>query len=197
MGVAIQPLEPYTTLADELPKPLFHWTEPADWPKYRAEFVQQTPTPKRALDLLWFFIRCLALIILPWLAFRLADIPTAATAPYLGLCVAVALFFTSIRWLYRSNPVHSTQISFRPNGFTQHFGKQIWDQTYRALQSWKIIEIDRPEHPLRILLLQSTHSVQAIALPDASTAHALAQLLSDKKVPHNTSLHPPWTTAPN
>jgi hypothetical protein len=69
----------------------------------------------------------LGIIIIPWFVLLLCGVPTAPATPYISLALAATFFFTSLRWLFASHPVHITEISFRANGITQFFGKQIMD----------------------------------------------------------------------
>lgn len=174
------------------PEPILRWVEPKDWPHYRTHLVTSKPLLHRLAKALWFFIRCLGIIFLPWLLLCLFQLPTASFAEFLGLSISVTFFFTLLHWFNATYPVHSTEISFRDKGITQFFGKQDFDSNYHNYSGWAVIERPFEGRILYILLLKGRTRVIAFALPDTSTRDRLVQLLIDKKLPQLTDLKPAW-----
>jgi hypothetical protein len=185
----------------EFPDPILRWREPDDWARYRTFVFTSKPLFPRLAKALWFCVRCLAIIIIPWFVLRLCGVPTAPTAAYISLASAATLFFTSLHWLFASHPVHATEISFRSNGITQFFGKQIMDLNYGQVSGWAVVERQFEGRVLLILLLQITRRARpnqiriwdwAFALPDANIRDQVVRIFQDKQVPHLPDLKPSW-----
>jgi hypothetical protein len=179
----------------EYPAPLLHWREPDDWPSYRTNLFRSVPLSIRIGRAVWFFARCTGLLVLPWLALRVLQVPTQSAVAYLSSAGLVSLFFTLVYWAERRRPVHVTKISLRKNGITQHFGKQVLDHSYSDLSGWNIIERQFHERVLHILLVQRKRwrKPSAIALAGGETRDALSRILSEKSVP-DARLRAPWET---
>jgi hypothetical protein len=140
----------------EFPNPILRWREPDDWARYRTIFFASKPLLPRLAKVLWFCVRCLGIIIIPWFVLLLCGVPTAPAAAYISLAAVASFFFTSLHWLSASHPVHSTEISFRANGITQFFGRQIMDLNYGQFSGWAVVERQFEGRVLFILLLQMT-----------------------------------------
>ncbi len=176
----------------EFPDPILRWREPDDWAHYRTFLFTSKPLFPRLAGAFWFCVRCLAIIILPWLVLLLCGVPTAPAVEYLSLGLAVTLFFTSLHWLNAAYPVHASEISLRDNGITQFFGKQTMDWNYDQFSGWAVVEKQFEGRVLLFLLLQSRTGVRTSALPDSNIRDRLVQILHDKKIPQVPALRPSW-----
>lgn len=181
---------------DELAKILAAFPDPivapADWPRYRTHLVTSKPLLPRLAKALWFFIRCLGIIYLPWLLLHLSGIPTVSFAGFIGLSISAATFFTCVYWLYKTHPARYSKITIRPNGITELHGKQTWNWSYRDFSGWAMVERLFEGRILYILLLKRPKHVVTFVLPDAGTRDRFVQLLRDKNIPHLPELQPPW-----
>jgi hypothetical protein len=192
MGVRIEGPILNPVLGEQLPKPLMHWTEPDDWARYRASEVRRTSLARRLLKCGGFFVCWLGIFVLPWLALRFFDIPTAPTASYMGFCCFVAFFFSVLSWVGKVRPVHCTEISVRKNGITQNFGKQKFDRAFQNISGWRMIEREFEGRTLHILLFKLRHGVSAIALCGAEPTARLSEILREKGVLECSELTAPW-----
>jgi len=188
----IDKIEPADWRIWGFPEPILSWVEPADWPRYRTHLVVSKPLLPRLAKALWFFARCVAIILFPWLLMHLLQLPTISVAEFLWLVIPVALFFTSLYWFSAIHPARATEISFRDRGITQLSGKQIRDLNYRDCSGWNMVERQFEERVLLVLLLQWRTYVIEVALPDTNTRNRLVQLFRDKQIPHSPDLKPSW-----
>lgn len=166
--------------------------EPAAWPRYRTHLVVSKPLLPRLAKAMWFFVRCLAIIFLPWMLLRLFQIPTVSIAEFLGLSVLVTLFFTLLHWLNATYPARTTRITVYPNGITQLSGKQTFNWNYRDFSGWAVVERQFEGRILHILMLKLPTYVVTFALPDAGTCDRFMQLLHSKKIPQLPDLKLSW-----
>lgn len=203
--VPTSPHDDQRTLASktwrEFPDPILRWREPDDWAHYRTFLFASKPLFHRLAKALWFFVRCLSIIIIPWFVLLLCSVPAAPAAPYISLALAATFFFTSLHWLNAAHPVRTSEISFRANGITQFFGKQIMDHHYGRFSGWAVAEREFKGRVLFILLLQITLRARpnrirvwdrAFALPDANIRDQVVRIFQDKQVPHLPDLKPSW-----
>src|ERR1017187_271600 len=149
------------------PEPLVRWVEPENWPRYRTSLVTAKPLLPRLAKALWFFIRCLGIICLPWLLLRFFQLPTASTVGFLCLSIPATCFFTLLYWLYTTYPARPTEISFRERGISLFSGKQFADLSYQGFSGWAVVERQFEGSALHILLLQRRARILAYALPDS------------------------------
>jgi len=166
--------------------------ESGAWPRYRTHLALSKPLPLRLAKALWFFVRCLGIIFLPWLLLRLFHMPTASIAEFLGLSVSVTIFFTLLHWLNATYPARETKITVHSNGITQLSGKQTFSWNYRDFSGWAVVERQFEGRILHILMLKRPTYVVTFALPDTSTRDQFIQLLRDKQIPQLSDLKPPW-----
>ncbi len=179
-------------LSEQLPKPLLHWIEPEDWPRYRTQLVRGNALGRRVVTAFWFFVRWFAIFVLPWLALRRFQVPTASTVPFISAVAIVVSFFTLLHWLNRIMPVHCTEISVRENGISQNFGKQVWDRSFQNISGWRIIEKEFQGRQFGLLLLQERGRVSAIAIPDGTIGEVLCGILRGKGISEALELAEPW-----
>jgi len=174
------------------PEPVLRWLEPPEWARFRTQLFVSEPLLPRLFRALWFFVRCLGVMLLPWLLLRLFQIPTAGVAGFLGLAISASLFFTLLYWLYAKYPVHAAEISFREKGVTKFFGKQMWDFNYGDFSGWALVEQRFEDRSLHILLMKCRSRVIEFALPDATTRDRVSRLLHEKGIPPSSDLRPSW-----
>ncbi len=188
---------PMDWMSGGFPEPILRWKEPIEWPRYRTHLVESRPLLPRLVKALWFFVRCFAIFLIPWLLLRLFRVPTAPAVGYVCLAVAGAFLITLFyQWLANVWPVHCTEISFRDNGITQFFGKQTADWNYHQFSGWGIVEKEFEGRTFSILLLQGRSRIVALAIPDTDIRDRLVQILHDKKIPQLPDLKPPWELRP-
>jgi hypothetical protein len=177
------------------PEPVLRWLEPPEWPRFRTHLSVSKPLLPRLFKAFWFFVRCLGVILPPWLLLQLLQIPTAGVAGFLGLVIPASLFFTLLHWLYTKYPVRGAEISFREKGVTKFFGKQTWDFNYGDFSGWALAERRFGNHVLHILLMKCRSRVIEFALPDEITRDQVALLLREKGIPHSSDLRPSWESS--
>jgi hypothetical protein len=174
------------------PDPFLSWREPETWSRYRARAFASKPLFPRVAKATWFFARCFGILVLPWSILYFCGAPSLPWVAYLSLALAVTLFFTSLHWLNSAYPVRLSEISFRENGITQFFGKQIWDHNYCLFSGWAVIERPFEGGVLPILLLRWPYGVRTFAFPDMRIRDQLTQIFHDKRVPQVPDLKPSW-----
>ena len=177
----------------DLTKPMLRWVEPEAWACYRRSLNVSKPLFSRLAGGLWYFFRCFAIVMLPWLLLRAFQLPTLSVAGYVGLSVSFSLWFTWLRWLSFNHPVHVAEISYREMGLSRFQGKQTADWKYQGFSGWCVIERPFAGSVISILLLKQkvSGSVRAFALPDNDTRVQTVKLLSGK-VPESPDLMPSW-----
>jgi len=166
--------------------------EPGAWPRYRTHLVVSKPLLPRLAKALWFFVRCLGIIFLPWILLRLFQLPTVSVAEFLGLSISVTFFFTLLHWLNATYPARATKITIHPNGITQLSGKQTFTWSYRDFSGWAVVERQFEGYVLHLLLLKRPTYVVTFVPPDTGTRDRFMQLLEDKKIPQLPDLKPSW-----
>jgi len=174
------------------PEPAFRWQEPEDWPRYRTYLVTSKPFLPRMAKVLWFFARCLAFILLPWVCLTLFQITTLPAADMLVLAVCVTCFFTSLHWLYSIHPTYAMQVSIRENGLTITNGKQVWDWHLGDFLGWTTTEREFEGRTIYLLLLKRQKWINTVALPDSTTRDKIIEFFSNKKIPPLPDLTPEW-----
>ena len=178
----------------DLTKPILCWVEPEAWSRYRRSLNTSKPLFSKLAGGLWYFFRCFAIVMLPWLLLRTFQLPTLSVAGYVGLSVSFALWFTCLRWISFNHPVYIAEISFREKGISRFQGKQTADRKYQEFSGWCVIERLFEGSTLSILLLkqQVSGSVRAFALPDSDTRVQAEKLLNKNEVPQSSDLMPAW-----
>jgi hypothetical protein len=176
-----------------LPPPLVRWVEPEDWCRYQTHVAKSKPLLAHLRSETWFFARCLAFILFPWLLLRLCQLYTTSATGFFVLSVSAAFFFTMLHWLSATFPGRvGTEISFYDNGIGVSLcNGQTADWSYYHLLGWAVIERRFQDRALSILLLRASH-VFAFGLPGDTVRSQVVQTLTDKRVPHATDLKPPW-----
>ena len=191
-GIDFPPDTPIVMGWREVPPPLLHWTEPDDWPGYRASLVAAKPLFPRAAKTLWFSIRCFAIIMTPRLLLHFAGLADGPFWGYFTVALAFTAFLTFLYWYSRANPARITKIVFRTDRLTFFSGKQTANIKYDQFSGWNIVERQFEGHPLFILLLKSPRWLGAHALACAEDRQHVAKILEAQKIPTDPSLRPSW-----
>jgi hypothetical protein len=178
---------------EEFPKPLLKWTEPEDWPAYRTSLVKSESWMRLLMNELWFFARCLGVILLLWLLVSGFQMGGKETIRFLFLAVGGSLFFTWVHWLHVIWPAAAMDITVRETGLTRTPGKQIWDHPWSEFEGWRLIERSFLDRTLRILLLKHERTTIPITFPDATTQDKMIEILRAKNLPESTTVSVPWS----
>lgn len=171
----------------ELPEPILHSVEPAEWPRYRSHLVTSSPLAPRAAWILWFFVKCFGIIIIPWIILRLCGL-AGSPLSYLPLAATVSFLFTVLRWYGAIHPASQKALTFRAHGITLRYGKQFADYYYEDLVGWNIVQRSFDGQTLDVLLLRVRKWEVAFAFPDTETRDRTTQILREKGVVTNDIL---------
>lgn len=176
----------------EVPPPPLHWTEPADWPRYRSSLVAAKPPFPRILRNVRFFLCCFAIIMVPRLLLHFSGLADPPFWGYLAGALVLAAFLTFMYWYSNAYPARIAEIVFRADHVTFFSGKQTANIKYENYLGWNIVERQFEGRPLLILLLKTNRWVRAHALARPEDRDQVSQILESKKIPADPNLRPSW-----